>query len=117
MKKEEQGDFSPIAKNLQPGELPQFVQVGDRQVPIFPMSVLLELAKLVERIRVRQGDAAGNTELKDSSRSASIHNRPKRNRSAMSGDPNEAAAGNSLTPEPTTRRKVVRRPRRRGGEH
>ncbi len=40
MKKGTQGEFSPRSGDLQPGEMPRFVQVGDRQVPIIPVSVL-----------------------------------------------------------------------------
>jgi hypothetical protein len=118
MKKGRQGVSSPRSEDLQTAALPKFVQVGDRQGPIFPLSVLLELAKLVERIRARQADAAGLSDSKDSTEAASVGPpRPKRRRTAQSDDQGEAAARLSPGPRPTTRPKVARPRQRQGGTH
>ena len=87
MKKARTGDSSPSSKDIQPGALPPFVIVEGRQVPIFPVSVLLKLARLVEQMRARQEGAVGMTDSNDPSPSASVNQpRPKRKRSAKTGD-------------------------------
>ena len=62
MKKGRHGVSSPRSEDLQPGTLPRLVEAGDRPVPIFPVTVLLEVAKLVERIRAGQAVAADLTD-------------------------------------------------------
>ena len=66
MKKGRQGDSSPRSEDLEPEALPRFVEVGDRRVPIFPVSVLLDVAKLVERTRARRAQEVGINRSKSS---------------------------------------------------
>jgi hypothetical protein len=117
MKKGKLGDSSPISEDSHVGELPKFEQVGDRHIPIFPVSVLLDLARLVEQIRARQADADGSADSNEASPSASVDElRPKRKRSVQSDLKRKSASTNPPAAEPGTRPEHARPPRRRRGE-
>jgi hypothetical protein len=108
-------DASPISHDLKPPALPKSVVVEGRVVPIFPVSVLLELAAFVKGIQARQAEEGQSTGLNDSSRPAPAEPaRSKRKGTKPAAGDRDSAADAAAEVQPPARREKARRPRRKG---